>query len=91
MGEKPTGKTLAKFEAKRDIWQEVLDGVREIKTGGGKRTNVAAKSYTVGVRFTTQLYSDPYSSPRFSLKQQHNRCPKSLQACRPSGRDDANS
>ena len=31
MREKLTGKALAKFEAKRDIWQEVLDGVREIK------------------------------------------------------------
>jgi hypothetical protein len=35
---KLTGKALAKFEADRDIWQEVLDGVREIKAGGGKRT-----------------------------------------------------
>ncbi len=27
-------------EADRDIWQEVLDGVREIKSGGGKRFTV---------------------------------------------------
>jgi len=27
---------LAELEANRDIWQEVLDGVREIKGGGGK-------------------------------------------------------
>lgn len=40
MGNKLTGKILAKFEAKRDVWQEVLDGVREIKTGGRKRTKV---------------------------------------------------
>jgi putative transcriptional regulator len=40
MAKKLTGKVLAGFEATRDIWQEVLDGVREIKAGGGKRTNV---------------------------------------------------
>lgn len=31
MSKKLTGKALAKFEAKRNVWQEVLDGVREIK------------------------------------------------------------
>jgi putative transcriptional regulator len=40
MSKKLTGKALAKFEAERDIWQEVLEGVREIKAGGGKRTKV---------------------------------------------------
>ena len=29
-------------EENRDIWQEVLDGVREIKSGGGKRFTVEA-------------------------------------------------
>lgn len=47
MGKKLTGKALADFEAKRNVWQEVLDGVREIKAGGGKRTNVDARSYVV--------------------------------------------
>ena len=37
MGKKLTGRTLAQFEAGRDVWQEVLDGVREIKAGGGRR------------------------------------------------------
>lgn len=36
------------------MWQDVLDGVREITAGKGK-------SYIVRVRCTTQLYSDPYS------------------------------
>ena len=27
MGKKLTGKALAKFEAQRDVWQEVLDGL----------------------------------------------------------------
>ena len=35
MGKKLTGKALTEFEARRDVWQEVLDGVREIKAGGG--------------------------------------------------------
>ncbi len=50
MDKKLTGKTLADFEATRDIWQEVLDGVREIKAGGEKRTRVEAKSYIVRMR-----------------------------------------
>ena len=40
MTKKLTGSALARFEAERDVWQEVLDGVREIKTGRGKRTSV---------------------------------------------------
>jgi putative transcriptional regulator len=47
MWKKLTGKALATFEAKRDVWQEVLDGVREIKAGGGKRIKVKAKLYLV--------------------------------------------
>lgn len=35
MTKKLTGKALAEFEAERDVWQEVLDGVKEIKAGGG--------------------------------------------------------
>ena len=37
------------------MWQEVLDGVREIKAGKGKRTNVEAKSYVVRVRLMSGL------------------------------------
>ena len=55
MGKKLTGKALADFEATRDIWQEVLDGVREIKAGRGKRTRVEAKSYIVRVRLKSGL------------------------------------
>ena len=47
MSKKLTGKALAEFEAKLDIWQEVLDGVREIKAGGGKKPKVEGKSYVV--------------------------------------------
>ena len=30
MDKKLTGRALARFEARRDVWQEILDGVREI-------------------------------------------------------------
>jgi len=50
-----TGRALAKFEAERDVWQEVLDGVREIKAGRGKRTRVKAKSRIVRLRLNTGL------------------------------------
>jgi putative transcriptional regulator len=44
MTKKLTGSTLARMEAKRDIWQEVLDGVRELKAGRGRRTSVEPRS-----------------------------------------------
>jgi hypothetical protein len=40
MAKKLKGGALSKFEAGRNVWQEVLDGVREIKSGGGKRSLV---------------------------------------------------
>lgn len=55
MVKKLTGKALAKFEAERDVWQEVLDAVREIKAGGGKRTTIEAKSRVVQVRLKSGL------------------------------------
>jgi putative transcriptional regulator len=52
---KLTGKALAEFEAERDVWQEVLDSVREIKAGGGKRKEMEAKSHVVSVRLKSGL------------------------------------
>ena len=64
MSKKLTEKALAKFEADRDVWQEVLDGVREIKAGGGKRTKVEPKSRVVRVRLKSgPLPSTVRSSP----------------------------
>lgn len=37
------------------MWQEVLDGVREIKVGGGRRRKVEAKSHVVRVRLKSGL------------------------------------
>lgn len=36
MSRKLTGKALVKFEAQRDVWQEVLDGARAIKARLGE-------------------------------------------------------
>jgi putative transcriptional regulator len=55
MSKKLTGKALAKFEAERDVWQEVLDGIREIKAGGGKRTRTQPTSRLVRVRLNSGL------------------------------------
>ena len=50
MSKKLTGRALARFEAGRDIWREVLDGAREIKAGGGKRFEVEPRSRILRAR-----------------------------------------
>ena len=55
MTKKRTGRALARFEAGRDIWQEVLDGVREIKAGRGKRNSVEPRSPIVRARLKSGL------------------------------------
>lgn len=55
MTKKLTGKAIVKAETERNVWQEVLDGVLEIKAGGGKRTKVEAKSHVVRVRLKSGL------------------------------------
>jgi hypothetical protein len=44
MSKKLTGRALTRFEAGRDVWQEVLDGARSIKAGKGKRVKVQPRS-----------------------------------------------
>lgn len=55
MPKKLTGRALTKFEAGRDIWQEVLDSVREIKAGGGKRVVAEPRSPIVRARLRSGL------------------------------------
>lgn len=55
MGKKLTGKALAEFEAERDVWKEVLEGVKEIKAGGGKLAKVQPTSQVVRVRLKSGL------------------------------------
>src|SRR5258708_915719 len=55
MTKKLTGRALARSEAGRDIWQEVLDGVGPIKSGRGKRTQVEPRSSVVRARLKCGL------------------------------------
>jgi putative transcriptional regulator len=55
MNKKLTGRALARFEAQRDVWQEVLDGVREIKAGRGKRLKVEPRSTILRTRLKSGL------------------------------------
>lgn len=62
MAKKLTGVALAKFEAERDVWQEVLDGIREIKAGGGERTNVEPASRIVRARLKSGLSQSEFAT-----------------------------
>jgi putative transcriptional regulator len=62
MGKKLKGQTLSKFEARRDVWQEVLDGVREIKSGGGKRSLVEPRSPIVRARLKAGLTQEQFAA-----------------------------
>ena len=62
MSKKLKGKALAHFEAERDVWQEVLEGVREIKGGGGKRKKVMPKSDVARVRIKSGLSQAEFAS-----------------------------
>lgn len=55
MSKKVERSALARLEAGRDIWQEVLDGVREIKAGGGRRLKVEPRSRIVRARLKSGL------------------------------------
>jgi len=62
MGKKLTGKALEKFEAERDVWQEVLEGVQEIKAGGGRRKKVVPASPVARVRLKSGLSQSEFAS-----------------------------
>jgi putative transcriptional regulator len=55
MGKKLKGRALERFEAGRDIWQEVVDGVREIKRGGGRRLSAKPQSAIARARLKVGL------------------------------------
>lgn len=62
MSKKRTDKELAEFETSRDIWQEVLEGVREIKAGGGKRKKVEPESDIVRARLKSGLSQSEFAA-----------------------------
>ncbi|MGE5304350.1 MAG: hypothetical protein ACM3TN_13650 [Alphaproteobacteria bacterium] len=55
MGKTLKGRAFSKFDAERDVWQEVLDGVREIKSGGGKRSMIKPRFPILHARLKTGL------------------------------------
>ena len=55
MSKKLTGRALSRFEASRNIWQEVVDGVREIRHGGGRRSRVETPSPIARARLKAGL------------------------------------
>ena len=61
MGKKLRGRALAKFEAERDVWQEVVDGVREIKSGGGRRSAVEPRSPVIRARLKAGLTQEQFA------------------------------
>ena len=62
MAKKLRGRALAQFETKRDIWQEVLDGVREIMSGRGKRRSVEPRSPIVRARLKAGLTQEQFAA-----------------------------
>jgi putative transcriptional regulator len=61
MSKKLTGRALARFEAERDVWQEVLDGVRAIKAGRGKRIKVEPRSAILRARLKAGLTQEQFA------------------------------
>ena len=55
MSKKLTGRALSRFEASRNIWQEVVDGVREIRHGGGRRSRMEPQSAIARARLKAGL------------------------------------
>jgi len=62
VGKKLSRRALAEFEAGRDVWQEVLDGVREIKAGGGRRSVVEPRSPNVRARLKAGLTQQQFAA-----------------------------
>jgi putative transcriptional regulator len=53
---------LERREAKRDVWREVLDGIDEIKAGGGKRSIIAPKTEVARTRIKTGLSQSQFAT-----------------------------
>ena len=62
MSKKMNDRELARLEAGRNIWKEIKDGMREIKGGGGKRTQVSPKSEVLAARLNAALTQAEFAS-----------------------------
>ena len=61
-GRKLSDKEIELHEEKRDVWREVLDGIDEIKAGGGKRFVVAPKTEVAKARIKTGLSQSQFAA-----------------------------
>ena len=62
MAKKLTGRALTQFESGRDIWQEVLEGVKELMAGGGKRVSAEPASPIVRARLKSGLTQEQFAN-----------------------------
>lgn len=61
MTRKLTEKEIARHESTRDVWQEVLDSIDEIKAGRGKRSKIAPRTMVARVRIQSGLSQSQFA------------------------------
>lgn len=61
-GRRMSDSDLERHEAKRDIWREALDGIDEIKNGGGRRIAVEPKTEVAKARIKTGLSQSQFAA-----------------------------
>jgi len=61
MSRKLSTKELVKLEAGRDVWQEVLAGVKEIKAGCGRRRMIEPKTEAAKARIGAGLSQERFA------------------------------
>ena len=59
---RPATRTRTRLEAGRNVWQEVLDGVNEIKAGRGKRVCVEPRSPIIRARLSAGLTQSQFAA-----------------------------
>ncbi len=62
MTKKLSKKELEKLEETRDVWQEVLESIEEIRKGGGKRTHIAPMPRVIEIRLRSGLTQAQFAS-----------------------------
>jgi putative transcriptional regulator len=62
MRKKLTRRAVDAIEGGRDVWREVLDGIREIKAGGGRRVTVKPRSPVLRARLKSGLTQSQFAA-----------------------------
>jgi putative transcriptional regulator len=62
MGKKLSKKELDELEESRNVWQEVLESIEEIRQGGGKRSHVVPAPNVVEIRLKSGLTQVQFAS-----------------------------